>query len=55
MKCADCSSEARFFINQSTPQCQSCMIESLCSKPTEVISIEAYEAAQRLNDWHIAG
>ncbi len=45
MKCADCSSEARFFINvQLTPQCQRCMIESMCAVPTQVISREAYEA-----------
>ena len=44
MKCEDCSSEAKFFINAcNTPQCQRCMIESLCSVPTAVISIEAYE------------
>lgn len=47
MKCEEdsCSQEARFFINASkTPLCQHCMIESLCSVPTQVISIEAYDA-----------
>lgn len=59
MKCEDCSSEARFLINAcKTPQCQRCMIESMCAVPTAVISIEAYEHHQRqlvvLNNWHIA-
>lgn len=48
MKCEDCSSEARYFINvQMVPQCERCMIESLCSVPTQVISREDYEEVQR--------
>ena len=48
MKCAGCSNEAKYFLfTHKQPHCTECMIDAMCSVPTEVIDIESWEAKKR--------
>ena len=48
MKCAGCSNEAKYLVFEHLePHCTSCMIDAMCSVPTEVIDIESWEAKKR--------
>jgi hypothetical protein len=46
MICNGCNKRATHYVD-GIPNCQSCMLEALCSVPVAVIDIEAYEHAQR--------
>lgn len=44
MKCAGCSNEAKYLLfSHREPHCTECMLDAMCSVPTEVIDIESYE------------
>lgn len=55
MKCAGCSNEAKYFLfTHKQPHCTECMIDAMCSVPTEVIEIESWEAKKRVKQSEVA-
>ena len=48
MKCEGCGKPATHLVFEILqPHCTSCMIDAMCSVPTEVIDIESWEAKKR--------